>query len=238
MNDSDNKAPEPELIEHPSTATATAPAAEAPKPLAKRLKTWLRRHPFSSLLLALIVLYTLYTSIESWIMGPNINAHPQQKVVIEGSFPFGLGFDLILQPSYGSKNPSCKRTARAFLIFPMREVNRRMVLPFSVQRLGNDRYRAEYFLDYVAPGFCDWQNTGLGYRIAGNKQTSELVRVLDAGLTSNTHIQRICSYSSLPAYPIPKPNRLVVSCTETPMNVGDKPKTDTSQFDFIWQGEH
>lgn len=210
--------------------TPTKPAVDTARPLAiprHPVLAWIFRHPFLTIILVGVVLYQPY----SWLMGPSLNSQPTQKIVIRGSFPFSKGFDLVLDASYTSKNPTCRQMARTLLIFPAAEVNRNIDVPVPVQREGEDRYRAEVVLDYVSPGFCEWKFSGMGYRVTGNKQSDTGVSGLGDIPHRANNAEMVCRYRQVLKF-----DRLIVACDRKIKPNDDSLKGET-RFDFIWEGE-
>lgn len=97
---------------------------------------------------------------------PEDNPHPQQRRVISGLFPYDQGWELRIETSYYTRNPACRRTAKAFGIFPQAEVTRTAWRYLPVTREAGNRYRFEFFDDAVLPGDCDWQLKFINYVIA------------------------------------------------------------------------
>lgn len=93
----------------------------------------------------------------AWLMHPKINPNPVEKITIRGVFPFDKGVELRYQQGYYTRNPLCSYMARAFFIFPQARVSREMSLPvIPVKRTSENSYEAEFFMDQVSPGFCEW----------------------------------------------------------------------------------
>jgi hypothetical protein len=119
---------------------------------------------FRVVLLGIAAIAVIYMSYR-WVVDPKINEHPVQKISIHGDFPFDKGLNLYFTVDYRSFNPTCKQTARVFLIIPAADVNRKTTFPVPIRRIGETRYEAEIYLDYISPGFCEWGYAGMGYDI-------------------------------------------------------------------------
>ena len=124
--------------------------------------------------LGLVALY----GAKEWLFSPNINPNPTQRIVMHGSFPFDNGFSLQLQVSFTSNNPTCRQVERAFLIFAAANVDRTIRFKTKIVKTGNSQYETDIYLDYVAPGFCDWQYSGMSYNISGGPITHGLYSAL------------------------------------------------------------
>ena len=119
----------------------------------RKPRRWRKRITLLALLLGLAAWYGAWR----WMVTPRVNGQPQKKVVVRGVFPYDRGWDLQIQTSFYTRNPECKRTARAFGIIPMAEVAREAWADIPVTREGGNHYSFVYYEDYFAPGHCDWR---------------------------------------------------------------------------------
>lgn len=101
-----------------------------------------------------------------WLMTPRVNPNPTKKVIVRGEFPFDRGWELRFAQSFYTRNPLCKQMARVFFFIPQAEVSREAWAPPIVPtHLSDSRYEALYYEDYILPGFCDWTERFVYYRI-------------------------------------------------------------------------
>lgn len=105
-----DKQPKSDPAEHGEKQSQDDSVSGAPKPASRH---WAWRHK----LLVVIGVFVSLGFAHYLLTRPTDNPQPQKKIVVRGSFPYDRGWDLRIEASYYSKNPTCKQTARAFFIF-------------------------------------------------------------------------------------------------------------------------
>jgi hypothetical protein len=155
---------------------------------------------------------------------PEDNPQPQQRRFVQGSFPYDRGWDLRIEVSYYTHDPACRRTARAFGIFPQAEVTRQAWRTIPVVREGGNRYRFEFYDDAVLPGHCDWRLKFVNYVISQDGKEMQGGAILGFPGRFNV-IQSKCKSSVLG-----RPNGVV--CLDSGRN---EPGRNDYQIDFVWE---
>jgi hypothetical protein len=211
-------------------ADTPLPTESGTPPVAKR--SWAMRHK----LIAFAAIFLLAALVHYLVTRPTDNPQPQKKIMVRGSFPYQRGWDLRIEASYYSKNPTCKQTARAFLIFPQAEVSREAWRTIPVIREGDSRYRFEFFEDAVSPGFCEWSLRFVNYRIYSAGKEVQGGAIL--GFPGRFNVIRYgCSNITSTFYR--SPNRTPITETGVACYEGDNHWKDPSQsdafIDFIWE---
>ena len=117
---------------------------------------------------AVLILAFLFINFSMRDGQPEDNPQPQQRRLVLGSFPYDRGWDLRIEASYYTNDPGCRRTARAFFIFPQATVTRQAWRSIPVIREGGNRYRFEYYDDAILSGSCDWRLKFVNYVIVKN----------------------------------------------------------------------
>lgn len=156
------------------------------------------------------------------------NPNPQKKVVVRGSFPYDRGWDLRIDISYYTKNPTCKQTANAFFIFPQAEVARGAWRSAEVTREGDNQYRFEFYEDALSPGFCEWALRFVNYRIYSDGKEIQGGAMLGFPSNFNT-IRYTCS-----GVKMPRTNETKVACFEGNDRRRNELQSD-NLIDFIWE---
>lgn len=198
----------------PSGESGTAP------PAAKR--SWVMRHKlltFAALfLLAALVHYLVTRAVD--------NPQPQKKLLVQGSFPYDKGLELLVEATYYSESVNCRQTARAFFIFPQAEVAREAWRTVPVVREHGNRYRFEFYEDAVLPGFCDWRLQFVFYRIYKEGKKVQGGAIL--GFPGRYNVIRYgCSNVTMR-------NLTGIACYEGDDHWNDPTRTN-HQIDFIWE---
>lgn len=200
-------------------ANAKPPAEPGATP--PRHRSWVMRHK----LLSFAAVFLLAALVHYLVTRPVDNPQPQKKLLVQGSFPYDKDWELRIEASYYSRNPTCRQTARAFFIFPQAEVTREAWRTVPVVREGGSRYRFEFFGDAVLPGFCDWDLRFVNYIIS--KDGKEIQGGAILGFPSRFNVIRYgCSNVR------GDPNRY--ACLEGDNRWKDPARTD-HQIDFIWE---
>jgi hypothetical protein len=187
-------------------------------------RSWMKRHK----LLTFAAVFLLAALVHFLVARPVNNPQPQKKLLVQGSFPYDRGWELKIEASYYSSNPTCRQTARAFFIFPQAEVTREAWRTVSVMRDGGNRYRFEFYEDAVLPGFCDWQLRFINYVIAHDSKEIQGGAIL--GFPGRFNVIRYsCSNVRMPNSEL-----VLVGCIE-----GDDhwsaPDAGINQIDFVWR---
>lgn len=218
MND---KQPKNDPTEHEANKAQEDSITGAPKPASRH---WILRH---KLLVAIGVFVSLGFA-HYLLTRPTDNPQPQKKIVVRGSFPYDRRWDLRIETSYYSKNPTCRQTARAFFIFPQAEVSREAWRTIPVIQEGGDRYRFEFYEDALYPGFCEWTLRFVNYRIDSERKEIQGGAMLGFPSTFNT-IRYSCS-----GVKMPRTNEIKVACYEGNDHWQDASRQD-SLVNFIWE---
>lgn len=185
-------------------------------------RSWVMRHK----LLTFAVAFLLAALLHYLVTRPVDNPQPQKKLLVQGSFPYDQGWDLRIEASYYSRNPTCRQTARAFFIFPQAEVAREAWRTVPVVREVGDRYRFEFHEDAMLPGFCDWQLQFVFYRIYKEGKKVQGGAIL--GFPGRFNVIRYgCSNVTMR-------NLSGVACYEGDNRWKDPARAD-HQIDFIWE---
>ena len=193
-----------------------------------------RRYWVVTLILVLGLVYFGY----QWLISPHINSDPKRKILIRGQFPFSQGLDLKLDINFRSRNPACKHTGRAFLIFPTAEVDRRSRQIISVKREDGDHYSAEVTLDYFLPGFCDWQHDGMGYGFSGGKiGPSSMMDGMGPFPDRKKTLTYVCGYQVVSNSRTVGPTSTTYVTCDFPAMTKDTISTGSNaELNFIWKG--
>ena len=191
-----------------------------------------KRFGWSRWLLGGAVLWGLAYMLYGWLMNPKINDHPTQKVVIHGQFPFDKGLALGFKVDFRSRNPTCKQMARVFLIIPATEVNRSTYSHVPVRRVGQNQYETEVYLDYILPGFCEWEYAGMSYNISEEGLPSDAY----SGLGGIPRLIKDASFSCK-RIKVLKREISTFHCRESrgPSVMDDVLRP--AEFNFVWEGE-
>lgn len=196
--------------------TAAFDAASAGK------RSWVMRHK----LLTFAAAFLLAALVHYLVTRPVDNPQPQKKLLVQGGFPYDKGWDLRIETSYYSRNPTCRQTARAFFIFPQAEVSREAWRTVPVVREDGNHYRFEFFEDAMLPGFCDWQLQFAFYRIYKEGESVQGGAIL--GFPNRYNVIRYgCESVSMR-------NLSGIACYEGDNHWKDPARTD-HQIDFIWE---
>jgi hypothetical protein len=122
-----------------------------------RVLAFAAKHWFLTLAVSLIVAILSWKSIWAFVTDPRVNPNPRQKIVIEGTFPFSAGVELRLVAGFSVENPTCVSNDRLFGVIGTGGKNyKRFGYVLPIEKLPNDRYRTEFYVDHLLPGFCDW----------------------------------------------------------------------------------
>lgn len=195
-------------------------------------RSWVMRHK----LLTLVGVFLLAALAHYLVTRPVDNPQPQKKLVVQGSFPYDREWELRIEASYYSRNPTCRQTARAFFIFPQTDVTREAWRTVPVVREAGNRYRFEFYEDTVLPGFCDWQLRFVNYVITKNRKEIQGGAIL--GVPGRFNVIRYgCSNLTSTYYRSPDRtpvHETGVTCYEGDNHWKDPARTD-HQIDFIWE---
>ena len=215
-----DKQPKSDPAEHGEKKSQDDSVSGAPKPASRH---WVLRH---KLLVAIGVFVSLGFA-HFWLTRPTDNPQPHKKIVVRGSFPYDRGWDLRIEASYYSKNPTCKQTARAFFIFPQAEVSREARRTIPVTREGGDGYRFEFYEDAISLGFCEWTLRFVNFRVLSKGKEIDGSTILGFPRPFNT-FRYSCSMSSI--------RRDVggVTCYEGDNRWNDPSRQDVL-IDFLWE---
>jgi hypothetical protein len=126
--------------------------------------SWIGRHKVLAGIAVLLVAILIH-DLAARSDRPEDNPQPRQRRLVQGSFPYDRGWELRIETSHYSRNPACRKTAKAFFLFPQAEVTRQAWRTLPVMRDGGNRYRFEFFDDAILPGECDWQLKFVNYVI-------------------------------------------------------------------------
>jgi hypothetical protein len=122
-----------------------------------RVLAFATKHWFLTLAVSLLVVVLGWKSIWAFVTDPRVNPNPRQKIVIEGTFPFSAGVELRLVAGFSVENPACVSNDRLFGVIGTGGKNyKRFGYVLPIEKLPNDRYRTEFYVDHLQPGFCDW----------------------------------------------------------------------------------
>lgn len=224
-----DKQPKSDPAEHGEKQSQDDSVSGAPKPASRH---WAWRHK----LLVVIGVFVSLGFAHYLLTRPTDNPQPQKKIVVRGSFPYDRGWDLRIEASYYSKNPTCKQTARAFFIFPQAEVSREAWRTIPVIREGDSRYRFEFFEDAVSPGFCEWSMRFVNYRIYSAGKEIQGGAIL--GFPGRFNVIRY-GCSNITSTYFRSPDRTPIAETGVACYEGDNHWKDPSQsdalIDFIWE---
>lgn len=195
-------------------------------------RSWLMRH----WLLSLAGLFLVAGLFHYLIMHPVDNPRPQKRQIVQGSFPYDKGWELRIEASYYSNNPTCKQTARAFFLFPQAEVSREAWRTIPVVREEGNRYRFEFYEDAMQSGFCDWRLRFVNYVI--QERGKEIQGGAILGFPSSYNVIRYdCVNVKSTYYKAPDRTpveKVGVSCLERDNHWKDPARTD-NQIDFVWK---
>jgi hypothetical protein len=195
-------------------------------------QSWVMRHK----LLTLASLFVLAGLVHYLVTRPVDNPQPQKKQIVQGVFPYDKGWELRIEASYYSNNPTCKQTARAFFIFPQAEVSREAWRTIPVVREEGNRYRFEFYEDAIDPGFCDWRLQFVYYRIFSNGAKIQGGAILRFPSSYNV-IRYDCVNVKSTYYKAPDRTpveQVGVACLERDNHWKDSARTD-NQIDFVWK---
>lgn len=147
-------------------------------------------------LISLALLAVGIFAVRHWMYTPHINPHPQEKVVVRGSFPYDQGWDLKINTSFYSSNPECQVAARAFFFFKAADVSRKVFADIPVTREGGNRYSFIFYEDYFAPGHCQWKQGFVGSKqwVKGQWWGGENINGLNQGKYNVINYE--CSWGS------------------------------------------
>jgi hypothetical protein len=198
-----------------------------------KTQSWMMRHK----LLTLASLFVLAGLVHYLVTRPVDNPQPQRKQIVQGSFPYDKGWELRIEASYYSNNPTCKQTARAFFFFPQAEVSREAWRTIPVVREDGNRYRFEFYEDAIQPGFCDWKLQFVYYRVFSNGEKVQGGAIL--GFPGSYNVIRYgCVNIKRTYYKAPDRtpvDEVGVACLERDNHWKDAARTD-NQIDFVWEG--
>ena len=184
-------------------------------------RSWVMRHK----LLTFAGVFLLAALVHYLVTRPVDNQQPQQKLIVQGKFPYDKGWELRIEASYYSRSVNCRQTARAFFIFPQAEVASEVWRTIPVVREVGNRYHFEFYEDAMLPGFCDWRLRFVNYIITKNGKEIQGGAIL--GFPGRFNVIR---YGCLNVRG--DPNRY--ACLER-----DKhwiaPAIPSHQIDFIWE---
>lgn len=190
-----------------------------------RAKLLLRSH---MVVVAICLLGAMFYGF-SWLMIPQVNPNPTKKIVVSGTFPYEMGWELRIDREFYSKNPICKQTALIFLVIPVAEVSREKVLPVNVSRLEGMQYETSYYEDHFLPGLCDWTAGFAYYRIYSNEKLLHGGAILGFPNRFNK-IDYGCSNITMP-----RTGETGVACYEG-NNRSFDPSLSSGKVNFRWAG--
>lgn len=193
--------------------------------VAGRVWAWAMRHKVLSGIGVLLVVILIH-DLTAMSGRPQDNPQPMQRRLVQGSFPYDLGWDLRIEVSYYTRDPACKRTARAFGVFKQAEVTREAWRTLPVVRDGGNRYHFEFFDDAILPGECDWHVQFVHYAIMKDGKKVQGGAILGFPGRFNV-IRHKCNSVSLGTLS-------GVACASGTERRNDPAKTDY-QIDYIWE---
>ena len=218
--------------DHKNAGNADTPPTAEPSASPVTRRSWVMRHK----LLTLVAIFLLAALAHYLVTRPMDNPKPQKRLLVQGSFPYDRGWDLKIEASYYSRNPTCKQTARAFFLFPQSEVSREAWRTVPVVRQQGNRYRFEFFEDAVLQGFCDWQLRFLNYSIFHDGREIQGEAIL--GFPSrDDRIRYDCKSVSSTYFKAPDRTPVIetgVVCRDRDRHQKDPARSDY-QIDFVWE---
>ena len=195
-------------------------------------RSWVMRHK----LLTFAVIFLLAALVHYLVTRPVNNPQPQKKLLVQGGLPYAKDWNLEIEASYYSQNPTCRQTARVFFIFTQAEVSREAWRTVPVLREAGNRYRFEFYEDAVLPGFCDWRLRFVNYVITKDGKSVQGGAIL--GFPGRFNVIRYgCSNITSTYFKSPDRTPVIetgVACYEGNNHWKDPTKTDY-QIDFIWE---
>lgn len=110
--------------------------------------------------LSLTLLAVGYANFVSWMLVPNLNPDPKNKVTLEGDFPYSKGLQVNAFLRVRSTTRICESSNLVSRLFVSSRIRPRPAyydIPLEVTPLEGDRYRLTYFTDITRSGICGWQ---------------------------------------------------------------------------------
>ena len=169
----------------PSTNRAPPSNADHLETPPFRLWESIRRHPFVTFCLVLVLIIKLLFVAWDWVRTPTINPHPKDPITFRGAFPFAKGYDLVFMHSAKTTtkwmNSICNRGG--FESANIKCASGRTVV--HATNIDGKNYEITLYRDHYLPGIGGWYHTGFAFSAL---QTPDPQPSSSGGLSFNTEV--------------------------------------------------